>query len=112
MFFWLMDAPLLPNAQTWNILAGELNKSYPNFSKSEYIFLFVLHHNLKVPHTMLFPASRLYPMPSLFLPAVYLDQGDENKIYLHTQAPYVSNFGRSLPLDIFSNPTLHKVPAT
>src|SRR6266536_566916 len=112
MFFWLMDAPLLPNVQTWSILAGELNKAYPNFSKSEYIFPFVLHHNLKVPHTMLFPASRLYPMPSSFLPAVYFDQCDENKIYPHTQAPYVSNFGRSFLLDIFSSPTLHKAQAT
>src|SRR5205814_9248287 len=66
-FFLLLHAALPPNGQTWNILAGELSRMFPGFLKSEWLFLFVLHHNLKVLRTMPFPVLQLYPMQLLFL---------------------------------------------
>src|ERR1051326_3703057 len=91
-FFLLFHAALPPSEQTWNILVDVLSKAFLNFLKSGWPFLFVLHHNLKVLHTMLFPALQWYPMPSLFLPAEYWDRADANKIYRHNQDPSVSGF--------------------
>src|ERR1700730_1796256 len=68
-FFLLLHAALPPNVQTWNILAGESSTVFLNFLRSEWLFQFVLHHNLKAPHIMPFPVLQLYPMPSLFLQA-------------------------------------------
>src|SRR5258706_16365155 len=99
---------LRPIFQTLSIWVDGSDRAFPFVSIFQLQTLLRALYNLIYRHTKLCRFVRLYPAPSSFLPMVYRDPGDGNKIYRHNPIASFSNFDQDWITGIFLIPTHHR----